>query len=38
MALLGLRCKNPYEILSADEIEKIHGGSLEVLEETGMPF
>jgi trimethylamine--corrinoid protein Co-methyltransferase len=36
LALEGFRCKNPYEILSADEIEKIHVGSLEVLEETGI--
>lgn len=33
---LGFRCKKPYEILSREEIEKIHQGSLEVLSETGM--
>lgn len=36
MSLAGFRCKNPYEILTSDEIEKIHSGSLEVLQETGM--
>jgi trimethylamine--corrinoid protein Co-methyltransferase len=36
MPLSGFRCKKPYEILSQDEIERIHQGSLEVLAETGM--
>ena len=36
MSLEGFRCTNPYEILTSDEIEKIHSGSLEVLIETGM--
>lgn len=36
MALAGFKCKNPYEILSKVEIERIHQGSLEVLSETGM--
>lgn len=36
MPLDGFRCKNPYEILSHKEIERIHQGSLEVLAETGM--
>ncbi len=36
MPLEGFRCKRPYEILSQDEIERIHQGSLEVLCETGM--
>ena len=36
MPLAGFECKKPYEILTAEEIEKIHRGSLEVLAETGM--
>lgn len=36
MTLAGFRCKNPYEILSKEEIEQIHQGSLEILAETGM--
>ena len=36
MTLDGFRCKKPYQILTADEIEKIHTGSMEILEETGM--
>jgi len=36
MPLKGIRCAKPYEILTPQEIEKIHQGSLEVLVETGM--
>ncbi|NJD60570.1 MAG: hypothetical protein C3F13_08590 [Anaerolineales bacterium] len=36
MPLNGFKCKKPYEILSKDEIERIHQGSLDVLAETGM--
>jgi trimethylamine--corrinoid protein Co-methyltransferase len=36
MPLEGFRCKTPYEILTKEEIEKIHQGSIEVLDETGM--
>ena len=36
MPLAGHRCKNPHEILTQDEIDRIHFGSLEVLSETGM--
>src|SRR4030065_2790998 len=36
MPLEGFRCKKPYEILSNEEVEIIHQGSLEVLSETGM--
>jgi trimethylamine--corrinoid protein Co-methyltransferase len=36
MPLSGFQCKKPYEILSRDELERIHQGSLEVLAETGM--
>ena len=36
MPLEGFKCKKPYEILSQDEVERIHQGSLEVLSETGM--
>ena len=36
MSLEGFRCKNPYEILSKNEVEMIHQGSLEILSETGM--
>ena len=36
MPLKGFRCAKPYEILTPQEIEKIHQGSLEVLAETGM--
>lgn len=36
MTLEGFHCKKPYEILSPQEIEKIHSGSLEILLETGM--
>jgi trimethylamine--corrinoid protein Co-methyltransferase len=36
MPLKGHRCTKPYEILSLSEIERIHIGSLEILEETGM--
>jgi trimethylamine---corrinoid protein Co-methyltransferase len=36
MPLAGFKCKKPYEILSSDEIARIHQGSLEVLAETGM--
>src|SRR4030042_2206577 len=36
MPLKGFRCKKPYEILSKEEVEMIHQGSLEVLSETGM--
>jgi trimethylamine--corrinoid protein Co-methyltransferase len=36
LPLTGFRCKKPYEILSMEEIERIHLGSLEVLSETGM--
>jgi trimethylamine--corrinoid protein Co-methyltransferase len=36
MVLEGFHCKNPYEILSADEVMQIHQGSIEVLAETGM--
>lgn len=36
MPLEGFKCKQPYEILSRNEVERIHEGSLEVLSETGM--
>jgi trimethylamine---corrinoid protein Co-methyltransferase len=36
MSLAGFHCKKPYEILTTEEIEKIHQGSLNVLAETGM--
>jgi trimethylamine---corrinoid protein Co-methyltransferase len=36
LPLEGFKCKKPYEILSRDEVERIHHGSLEVLSETGM--
>ena len=36
MPLAGFECKKPYEILTTEEIKKIHNGSLEVLAETGM--
>jgi trimethylamine--corrinoid protein Co-methyltransferase len=36
LPLEGFKCKKPYEILSTNEVERIHQGSLEVLSETGM--
>ncbi len=36
MSLEGFHCKNPYKILSEEEILLIHEGSLEILAETGM--
>jgi trimethylamine--corrinoid protein Co-methyltransferase len=36
LPLAGFTCKNPYEILTKNEVERIHQGALEVLSETGM--
>jgi trimethylamine--corrinoid protein Co-methyltransferase len=38
MTIQGIENKNPLKILSDDEVNKIHGASLEILESVGMKF
>lgn len=38
MPIKGYSCRNPLELLSPDELEEIHRGSLEILEDPGVVF
>lgn len=38
MPVKGYSCSNPLELLSADSIEEIHRGSLEIMEDPGLVF
>lgn len=38
MGLKGHECKEPITMLAQDQIERIHRGTLEILEETGVAF